>query len=70
MGWISVEDRLPKDGDYLCSFMGWDDRLFLTVLDYDVNNESWSDNNGDDFYKVTHWMILPEPPKNRYDGGN
>ena len=65
-GWISVEDELPKLGDMvlftgLSSFgtrfttqRGWFDGTF------------WKRNAGETVYSntpVTHWMPLPEPPK-------
>ena len=59
--WIPVSDRLPEPGDYvmvcdiredwisLCEFSGdaW----------YDFGCKMW------DIDEVTHWMPLPEPPK-------
>ena len=54
--WISIEDRLPeRSGRYLthCNFDG--DSL-VAVLWFDKYNESFDD-------EVTHWMSLPEPPK-------
>ena len=65
-GWISVEDELPKLGDMvlftgLSSFgtrfttqRGWFDGTF------------WKRDTGETVYSntpVTHWMPLPEPPK-------
>lgn len=65
MKWISVKDKLPEGAgnvlayipdlhDYNqggCSVMGW-------VQDH------WRDTyKGREFANVTHWMPLPEPPK-------
>ncbi len=58
--WISVKDRLPvADGDYLVYF----DDGFVAITFYKANKsgkngwEVWADD------EVTHWMELPEPPK-------
>ena len=67
MEWISVKDRLPEDYnnyDYmLCYFEGWDDMFFQRTLEYDIEEKEWSDHEGNVYNKVTHWMPLPEPPK-------
>ena len=52
--WISVKDRLPDDGTKV-----------LLYLDYGMIEASWYDSS---YYmpfwnRVTHWMPLPEPPK-------
>lgn len=54
--WISVKDRLPEhEDDYLVCF----DDGFIAITFYKKNGwELWAD-SGD----VTHWMPLPEPPK-------
>jgi hypothetical protein len=59
INWISVNDKLPK--------------LFENVLTYDSDGEiriNWLEEIGDGnpYFAyggetVTHWMLLPEPPK-------
>jgi hypothetical protein len=60
--WISVEDRLPEDGKDVLIFVrtmpGW---LHMDVDWRDGN--SWHDNTETDWNKITHWMPLPEAPK-------
>jgi len=63
MKWINVKDELPKDGEYLCVFIGWDDMRFQRVLEYYNDSETWDDWEGNEYKKVTHWMLLPKPPK-------
>jgi len=59
--WISVKDRLPDDERWVFAFMAWKG---CNVLLYEAKH----------FYNrgcfqplpdkaVTHWMPLPEPPK-------
>ena len=61
--WISVNDRLPEKMEWvLCACRG----NIIEVLRYDHIMDDWDTtmpNRG--YFKnfVTHWMPLPEPPK-------
>lgn len=60
--WISVKDRLPE---YDEPVFGYDGELAdMGIVNY-LNGEFF-DLYGDDM-NVTHWMPLPEPPKERGD---
>lgn len=65
--WIPVTERLPqKATDYLCRCVVNDDNTypFYMVLRYilfDENPHFQHETKGG--MKVTHWMPLPEPPK-------
>ncbi|MBA5697580.1 DUF551 domain-containing protein [Acinetobacter radioresistens] len=56
MEWISVEDKTPLDSENVIAFHDWGDHQKIEI-------EFWSNkfsvSNG-----ITHWMPLPEPPKN------
>lgn len=67
--WISVKDKHPKHGDivlcalfdpYDCDYeydvLQWDDPVKVWVGRYPVSDD-------DDSGLVTHWMPLPDPPK-------
>lgn len=68
-GWISVKDKMPGDCDDVLVFASWE-RIGLTG---DIGHGEgvkigWS--TGDRWHidgkcrvVVTHWMPLPEPPK-------
>ena len=61
--WISVEDRLPEDNDEVLTFsLG---EVFVTR--YWKLTSQWlaSDARATHLAKVTHWMPLPEPPKDQ-----
>ena len=74
MEWISVKDRLPvEDGKYLTYWIdngatyGMDVQRFsknprIVKGMYGNSYLHWSKQTWDD-YCVTHWMPLPEPPK-------
>lgn len=81
--WISVEDKLPeKFMDVLCwciSLSGPSIEPMSVMQKYEQYASidrycKWNDGYKDSFRtsrfydaKVTHWMPLPEPPKNCYD---
>ena len=48
--WISVKDRLPKTGTVLAT----DGRIVITAPYSSVTANGQA---------ITHWMSLPEPPK-------
>jgi hypothetical protein len=60
--WISVRDRLPEDGEEVLIFI----RDFDSVSIGELFNGIFLDHvkllEIDDF--VTHWQLLPEPPRN------
>lgn len=82
-GWIPVTERLPeKDGDYLVfkrsHFGGWCRVASFAkdgaeVDEYDLGGceNVWYDYDSEygyiSFDSVTHWMPLPEPPKENAD---
>ena len=74
--WISVNDRLPIEEakayeqewceEYPEFIVMIERGLLPTTLYYDWENNEWFRINTTferETYKVTHWMPLPEPPK-------
>lgn len=77
--WISVEDRTPdKDGDYLCylecgmvcqstfdSTMASEGKFPFGewVGVYNSDTRDFTDRYWEEYDAITHWMPLPEPPK-------
>jgi hypothetical protein len=60
MNWISVKDRLP-DGE--CIAIGEQDLIMIGYLEY-VSRKGWiCENDFEVLERITHWMPLPEPPK-------
>lgn len=53
--WISVEDRVPRNGENVIVVHDWGDRKSIDI-------EYWSEK----FYMmncITHWQPLPDLPK-------
>lgn len=66
-GWISVEERLPEDGETVLTISS---ELEMEVYDYDSEWEGiFQKFNGSiKVFNITHWMPLPEAPK--IEGGS
>ena len=78
-GWISVKDRLPETAGYKClvsavncfgqmsvftAFTGYGEPGWWTNDKTHMRREiDEADNRLSPVWKVTHWMPLPEPPK-------
>lgn len=69
--WINVQDKLPENGQIvLCAGHEWNDKkkpFFMVVsmyrngfTHYEDHRDDWSSDTSSYF---THWMPLPEPPK-------
>lgn len=58
--WISVDERLPESESIAVGKYG--DMLIGTVY-FKGGMEYWCENEHEILYNVTHWMSLPEKPK-------
>lgn len=65
--WISVEERLPEDGKNVLIFVRTMSRWWHMEVDWHTGN-SWYNNAETNWNKITHWMPLPEPPKEESKG--
>ncbi len=65
--WISVEERLPAEGNEVLIYNGNAGKRYTDVwmLLYDEDGPYWEDTVGYQYGvdEATHWMPLPEPPK-------
>lgn len=59
--WISVKDRLPKDGECVIVYDTREDYIGM----WEFSGVAWynDDYNPLSIDEVTHWMPLPEPPE-------
>ena len=66
--WISVKERLPQaTGKYLCAVKDKRGNLWTIASDWSLEMKSWFGDYGEIKNKVTHWMPLPDPPKEGCD---
>lgn len=64
--WISVDERLPNESGYFLVYIPRESAGFRVNAYYYCENETWENGNGrasSEYYGITHWMHLPEPPK-------
>ncbi|EHY3096676.1 DUF551 domain-containing protein [Escherichia coli] len=67
-GWISCSERMPNDKQYVWCWgksYGWTEYDTFEGY-YDWSRNKWwtvTDDGEEPASKVTHWMPLPEPPK-------
>ena len=65
--WISVADRLPENrDDVLVCRTWWNVKRNPQIGWYNDVSQEWEILESDGYYpcnKVTHWMPLPQPPK-------
>ena len=64
--WISVEEALPDQNDgrlYICLIVGgeYDQLSWYELCDF-AEGRFWTQESASECH-VTHWMPLPEPPK-------
>ena len=66
--WISVDDRLPEEGEYvLCVLKGFNYGGKIQVCKFvpadKFKDKPYFEHFRNGFSSVTHWMPLPKPPK-------
>ena len=67
MEWVSVKDRLPEQGVYVLGFRPdavFDKNKITKLGKTQFENAEWL---FEGIERVTHWMPLPEPPKQLKD---
>lgn len=70
-GWISVKDRLPENDNNILAFLN--DGVETRIAPCNYANGVWYDcvmNCVVVIHYITHWMPVPEPPKEETDGHN
>lgn len=71
--WISVKDRLPEEGEYvLCVLKGFNYGGKIQVCKFVPANKfkdkPYFEHFRNGFPSVTHWMPLPQSPKENNNG--
>lgn len=58
-GWIKCSDRMPDALDWVIAY----DEVGTTKAYLSRDDKLWVRDNGDELYRVTHWMPLPAAPE-------
>ena len=71
--WISVNDRLPEEGEYvLCVLKGFNYGGKIQVCKFvpadEFKDKPYFEHFRNGFPSVTHWMPLPQAPKENNNG--
>ena len=63
-GWISVKDRLPEPGRYVACIAKRNPFSRFMPMVARIEKNGWANPITEQYIsEVTHWMPLPEPPK-------
>lgn len=60
VNWVSVKDNLPHDHEEYLLFKKEENFCYIGHIDI---NKNWFDADGCTLEGITHWMPLPNPPK-------
>ena len=62
--WVSVDERLPGvSGNYICAVKDKNGSVWTIPAEWSLEMKMWIGAFGEIKNIVTHWMPLPEPPK-------
>lgn len=63
--WIPVTERLPQEGEDVLVIGYWHEKwqILMCYLSPHRKEEWYTSDAGQQIYSVTHWMPLPQPPK-------
>lgn len=61
--WISVEDELPEESGYTIVYCTDGHINHRTFSKYQKQLKRWDLTGARSYWRVTHWMPLPSPPK-------
>ena len=62
--WISVEDRLPEDGEYVVCIAKRNPFSRFMPIVARIEKNGWANPITEQYIsEVTHWIPMPQPPK-------
>ena len=64
--WISVYDRLPEESGMYIVTANDGHAQRVSFVQWQKKNRMWNLTGARSYWRVTHWMPLPKPPKGAY----
>ena len=61
--WLSVKDRLPEESGMYIVTANDGHAQRVSFVQWQKKNRMWNLTGARSYWRVTHWMPLPEPPK-------
>ena len=61
--WISVKDRLPEESGMYIVTANDGHAQRVSFVQWQKKNRMWNLTGARSYWRVTHWMPMPQPPK-------
>lgn len=61
--WVPVGDRLPEEGGMYIVTANDGHTQRVSFVQWQKKNRMWNLTGARSYWRVTHWMPMPEPPK-------
>ena len=61
--WVDVKDRLPEESGMYIVTANDGHAQRVSFVQWQKKNRMWNLTGARSYWRVTHWMPLPEPPK-------
>ena len=61
--WVAVKDRLPEESGMYIVTANDGHAQRVSVVQWQKKNRMWNLTGARSYWRVTHWMPMPQPPK-------
>ena len=61
--WVSVKDRLPEESGMYIVTANDGHAQRVSFVQWQKKNRMWNLTGARSYWRVTHWMPMPQPPK-------
>ena len=68
--WVTVKDRLPEESGVYIVTANDGHAQRVSFVQWQKKNRMWNLTGARSYWRVTHWMLLPKPPKETNDEQN
>lgn len=68
--WVNVKDRFPKESGMYIVTANDGHAQRVSFVQWQKKNRMWNLTGARSYWRVTHWMPLPNPPEAMLKGGD